>query len=69
MTIPSSGAISLNQLHIEAGGSSGSQVSMNDTDVRDMVLAASSTQNSFNTYYGYGIAYFTTRCFSFLEKH
>ena len=51
MTIPSSGAISLNQLHIEAGGSSGSQVSMNDTDVRDMVLAASSTQNSFNTYY------------------
>ena len=41
MTLPSSGAISLNQLHVEAGGSSGSQVSMSDTDIRDMVLALS----------------------------
>ena len=52
MTLPSSGAISLNQLHVEAGGSSGSQVSMSDTDIRDMVLAPSFTQNSFSTYYG-----------------
>ena len=52
MTLPSSGAISLNQMHVEAGGSSGSQVSMGDTDIRDMVLAPSFTQNSFSTYYG-----------------
>tara|TARA_B100000214_G_scaffold316450_1_gene249981 strand:- start:395 stop:1096 length:702 start_codon:yes stop_codon:yes gene_type:complete len=52
MTLPSSGAISLNQMHVEAGGSSGSQVSMGDTDIRDMVLAASFAQNSFSTYYG-----------------
>ena len=52
MTLPSSGAISLNEMHVEVGGSSGSQVSMNDTDIRDMVLTTNATQNSFSTYYG-----------------
>ena len=56
MTLPSSGAISLNQLHVEAGGSSGSQVSMNDSVIRDMIGKGSTSQNSFNEYYGVSAA-------------
>jgi len=52
MTLPSSGAISLNQLHVEAGGSSGSQAAMNDSDIRAMIGKGSTSQNSFNEYYG-----------------
>ena len=56
MTLPSSGAISLNQLHIEAGGSSGSQAAMNDSDIRAMIGKGSTSQNSFNEYYGVSAA-------------
>lgn len=52
MTLPSSGAISLNQIHIEAGGSSGSQAALNDSDIRDMIAKSSAASNSFNEYYG-----------------
>ena len=34
MALQSSGAISLNDIHIEAGGSSGIQASTNDVDIR-----------------------------------
>ena len=37
MPLPSSGAISLNQIHIEAGGSSGTICALNDADIRDMI--------------------------------
>ena len=33
-TVPTTGAISLNQIHQEAGGSSGTSVTINDSDVR-----------------------------------
>ena len=52
MTLQTSGAISLNQIHIEAGGSSGTQVSMNDLDVRYLTNAASGASSSFNNFYG-----------------
>tara|TARA_B100001093_G_scaffold461265_1_gene475590 strand:+ start:511 stop:1167 length:657 start_codon:yes stop_codon:yes gene_type:complete len=52
MALPSSGAISLNEIHIEAGGSSGSQVSMNDADVRDIKEISSGAASSFNNFYG-----------------
>ena len=52
MALPSSGAISLNQMHIEAGGSSGSQVSLNDSDIRDMISKSSGSQMSFSEWYG-----------------
>ena len=52
MPLPSSGAISLNQIHVEAGGSSGSLASLNDSDIRDMIGKSSGAQNSFNEYYG-----------------
>ena len=34
MVVPLSGQIAMNRIHINAGGSSGSQVGMNDSDVR-----------------------------------
>ncbi len=52
MALPSSGAISLNEIHIEAGGSSGSQVSLNDSDVRDIKELSSGASSSFNDFYG-----------------
>ena len=37
MPLPSSGAISLNQIHIEAGGSNETLCALNDADIRDMI--------------------------------
>lgn len=52
MTLPSSGAISLNEIHIEVGGTSASQVSLNDTDVRALISSTSGTQIDFDDFYG-----------------
>ncbi len=43
MALQTSGAISLNDLHIEAGGTSGTQVSLNDSDIRAVAGSASGT--------------------------
>ena len=55
MAVPESGAISLNDLHVEAGGSSGTTVSFNDADIRDMRQKGSGGQASLNEYYGAAI--------------
>lgn len=47
-SVPASGPISLNEIHQEAGGSSGTQVSLNDSDVRAL--------NWYNTVAGSAIA-------------
>ena len=52
MPLPSSGQITINQIHVEAGGGSGSEVTINDTDVRAMIAKGSTAQNAFNEYYG-----------------
>ena len=52
MALKSSGAISLNDIHIEAGGSSGTQASINDADIRTMINKSSGAQASFSEYYG-----------------
>lgn len=52
MTLPTSGALSLDAIHVEAGGSTGTQVSLNDQDIRDIALVNSNESNSFNSYYG-----------------
>ena len=39
-------------MHIEAGGSSGSQVSLNDSDIRDMISKGSGVQMSFSEWHG-----------------
>ncbi len=52
MALPSSGAISLNQMHVEVGGSSGSTVSLNDSDIRGLISKSSGATMAFNEWYG-----------------
>ena len=52
MALPTSGAISLNQIHVEAGGTSGTQASINDSDIRGLISKASGAQMSFSEWYG-----------------
>jgi hypothetical protein len=51
MPLQSSGAISLNQIHIEAGGTSGTTVSLNDSDIRSLGGVASGAID-FADFYG-----------------
>lgn len=37
MALQTSGAISLNDIHIEAGGTTGTSASINDADIRAMI--------------------------------
>lgn len=52
MPLPSSGTISLNEIHIEAGGTTGTLASINDSDIRDLIGKSSATQMSFSEWYG-----------------
>ena len=52
MALPSSGSISLNQIHIEAGGSSGSLATINDADIRALIGKSDGAAMSFNEWYG-----------------
>ena len=59
MTLPTSGAISLNGIHVEAGGTTFTTVSLNDADVRALNPASGNTINStsgtaidFGDFYG-----------------
>ena len=52
MPLQTSGPISLNDIHIEVGGSSGTSVSLNDADVRGLINKASGATMSFNEWYG-----------------
>ena len=62
MALQSSGAISLNDIHIEAGGSSGTQASINDADIRTMINKSSGAQASFSEYYGASSSILTFEC-------
>jgi hypothetical protein len=52
MALQTSGPISLNEIHIEAGGASGTTVSINDSDVRALIGKASGATMSFDEWYG-----------------
>jgi len=52
MALPTSGAISLNAMHVEAGGPSGGSVGINDADVRGLIGKASGVSMGFNEWYG-----------------
>lgn len=52
MPLQSSGQISLNDLHVEAGGTSSTQCSMNDSDIRGLVSASANSQMTFSSFYG-----------------
>tara|TARA_B100001093_G_C26749325_1_gene980373 strand:+ start:204 stop:863 length:660 start_codon:yes stop_codon:yes gene_type:complete len=53
-TLQSSGSISLNQIHVEAGGTSGTQCTLNDQRIRNLVGVKknSGTQQDFADCYG-----------------
>ena len=46
MTLATSGNLTLNQIHIEAGGSSGTACTINDSDIRGLQAGAGQTINS-----------------------
>ena len=52
MALQSSGAISLNQIHVEAGGASGTTANLNDSDIRGLIGKGSGATMSFNEWYG-----------------
>tara|TARA_B100000508_G_scaffold49581_1_gene38537 strand:+ start:4869 stop:5471 length:603 start_codon:yes stop_codon:yes gene_type:complete len=59
MALPTSGALSLNAIHVEAGGTTGTTCSLNDTDIRGLTPASGKTINStqgttvdFDDFYG-----------------
>ena len=58
MPLPSSGAISLNQIHVEAGGTSGTQCSINDSDIRGLInLGSTTAPKMFSSWYGASASY------------
>lgn len=52
MPLDSSGAISLNEIHVEAGGTSGTECSLNDSDIRALISKSAGATMSFNEWYG-----------------
>lgn len=56
MALQTSGPISLNQIHIEAGGTSGTIVSLNDSDIRSLGGVASGAID-FADFYGASAGY------------
>ena len=52
MATPTSGAISLDQMNVEAGGSSGSTVSINDAQIRFLDSKSANATSSFDDFYG-----------------
>lgn len=52
MPLQSSGQISLDDLHVEVGGTSGTECSMNDSDIRGLIGLSSASQAAMNAFYG-----------------
>lgn len=52
MALQTSGQISLNDIHLEAGGASGTQAGINDSDIRALISAGSGTEMGFSDFYG-----------------
>ena len=53
MVLPASGnPLSLNQLHIEAGGTSGTECSLNDADIRQIIGVSADGSQNIQQYYG-----------------
>lgn len=52
MPVQSSGQVSLNDLHIEAGGTTGTECSFNDSDIRGLISKDAASQMAMNEWYG-----------------
>jgi hypothetical protein len=61
MALPESpSSISLNEIHIEAGGTSGTTASINDADIRALIGKGDGVTMSFNEWYGASGGWSTT---------
>jgi hypothetical protein len=52
MALQTSGMISLNDIHVEAGGSSGTACTINDSDIRGLINKSSGAAMDFADWYG-----------------
>lgn len=52
MALQSSGAISLDDIHVEAGGTTATLASINDSDIRDLIGKTAGTSMAFDEWYG-----------------
>ena len=52
MALQSSGAIALDDMHVEAGGTTGSNCTVNDSDIRGLIDASDGATTSFDDWYG-----------------
>ena len=52
MALQSSGQISLNDMNVEAGGTTGTLININAAAIRDMISKGAGTQMSFSEWYG-----------------
>lgn len=52
MALQSSGQITLDDIHVEAGGSTGSEATINDSDIRGLISASSGAEMEFADFYG-----------------
>ena len=52
MAIQGSGQVSLNDLHVEAGGTSGTECSFNDSDIRGLISKGAAAQMGMDEWYG-----------------
>ena len=52
MPVAASGAIDLDEFHVEAGGSTGSSCSINDADIRALIDKSDGATMAFNEWYG-----------------
>ena len=59
MALQTEGPISLNDIHIEAGGTTGTNCTINDSDIRGLIGKASGITMSFNEWYGASGSAFT----------
>ena len=53
MALPGAGnSLSLNQMHVEVGGTSGTTCSLNDSDIRGLISKSSGATMAFNEWFG-----------------
>lgn len=52
MALPTSGSLSLDAIHVEAGGTSATHATINDTDIRGLIGKTAATHMTFNEWYG-----------------
>ena len=66
MALQTSGAISLDQIHVEANGTTGTQASLNDSDIRNLNEASGRVIN--NTLGTYILVNMCSKCVSTHER-